>query len=202
MPHCSNGNSMREPMPSTRSTSAHSRWARPSGTNERVGLVHHAVAHAARRNRCLQAARRAGARPAQHPGRRCRPRSAGWRRRAAWSRRHRRRRRRPSASFVGAGADGAGRGSWPTGRPAPRWRPGVACPETSSSNACWICTAAVVDVAHDRRVLGDLTQHRRLVVELVEHADSPCPAGASGSARRSPAPAPRLRMRSTARLRR
>ena len=47
---------------------------------------------------------------------------------------------------------------------------GRGVPETSSSNASWICSAAVAVVANDRGVLGDLTQHRRLVVELVQHA--------------------------------
>ena len=54
VPHCSSGNSIREPMPSTRSTSGHIAMGETQRHEQWIGLVHHAVTHSSRRHRGLQ----------------------------------------------------------------------------------------------------------------------------------------------------
>ena len=183
VPHCSSGNSMRDPMPSTRSTSFHMRWARPRGTKS--GSVSSSTPWPIRRvdtGACNTSANRrtAGAAscaplPTQISGF-----TAARNFSAAAS--------TASRSIVGivrnAGPDSARRrlgphvcgnldGHW-------SWRAGDQFVERLLD-----LIRGIVGVANDRRVFGDLTQHRGLVVELVRARGIPGRGVASGSARRS-----------------
>ena len=196
LPHCSSGNSIARadaeheidigPHPMGQ-TDGHEQW---------IGLVEHTVAHAPRRHRRLQqlgesansgrSVLGAGADPDQRV-----------RRRRATSRLPRRPRRRRSVGIVRTPAPtvpGAGFGPHVCGHlDGDRSR----CAGHQFVERGLDLLGRVGGVANDRGVLGDLTQHGGLVVELVEHARIRGRATASGSVRRSPEPARRHRRRST-----